>query len=223
MERVLARAFPLVDHGGERGSLAVLAEVRAFAADPWAAQNPQSEAAARLVLHHLAWPVAGYALACDRVDLVAELGAVVVASRYGDGDGTVFESSDVRHSDVFGRSADRTYDDLCEWLSGTALRAVVPRLRREQDLDGALAEAELVAGLRFATRWADRSYCHVIGRGGEAERRLRAHLRSTAGRVALARLVGCDPKDLVETINELYGRLAGVQGWGPDGPLITSR
>jgi hypothetical protein len=103
------------------------------------------------------------------------------------------------------------------------LRSQIPYLRRDQDLDATLAEAELLGALCLARRRAgDRgTYCHVIGAGGAAERRLRGRIRGE-GAGDLADVFGIEAVALTETLNGLYANLASNSGpWGrPEGPLI---
>lgn len=220
IEKVLAIAFPLVDHADDHGRAALISEIRAFAAEAGVVEAPQGGIRAKLALHHLTWAITAHALACDRLALVGQLGAVILPSRYAEADETVFESADLRHSDAFSRGADQTYTHAHALLAAPPLRASIPRLRRDEDLDGALAEAELIAALCFARAHPDRSYCHVIGRGGTAERRVRAHLATVEGRDMFTALIGGKPAELSANLNELYRRLAGADRRGPSSALV---
>jgi hypothetical protein len=212
IESLLAVALPTSVYGGETGARAANSALRVLGREQARHDtDPGSGPTAVLVLHHVAWAAAAYALANDRTDLLATLAEVQVESRYGDS-GPVFGVERVRHPEALDRNAGRTHADCREFLLGLELRPALACWRRDSDLEASLAEAELCAALFFARREPDATYSDVIERDRVPEARLRARLDSPAAREDLARLFGVDSERLPRLLEDLYGHVIGPDG-----------
>lgn len=222
LEGFLATALPLIGYGGEPGRRTVVGALQAIASETASREGQRNEAVLTLGLHHLALLILAYALAHDRTDLIPALTSVAFPNRYDGGQDPIFEMSEVRHAAIFGSSADKAYESARDLFMASDLRAKIPYLRRDEDFDAALSEAELLSAMCLAHgRGDDRgTYCHVIGAGGAAERRLRGRvIGDGAGDLAL--VFGVGPDKLTETLNDLYAHLAAAGPFGgPTGPLI---
>jgi hypothetical protein len=223
VERLLAVAIALLDHGGERGSREVAWAVRTIAAELGETEPGPREPMAALALRDLSFSLLADCLCRGRLDPLPTLAAVVIPGRYEVQGRPLFQAPDLRHPNAFARGADRAYLSWSEWLAGTELTGALTHVRDPSSYEGAIGEAELVAALCFSRRDGDRTYCAVIGAGGVPERRLRGRLGDPGSARALAGFLGLgDGEDLVEALNVLYGQLAGSDGFGTGSPLIVS-
>jgi hypothetical protein len=173
-----------------------------------------------LALHDLTWTATAYALASDHVDALPPIAGIAIADDYQQTE-SVFEAHHIRHADLFNGTAGHAYDNLAAWLTVIELRGEIPWLRRDDDLSAALAEAELLAALRFAAVHGDRSYCHVKG-GGVAERRLRRRVEDAAASEELAALFDVSVADFRDKLDELYRKLVGPDRLGGRTPLFPT-
>ena len=155
-----------------------------------------------------------YALAHDRTDLLPALTSIAFPNRYDGGQEPIFEYGAVRHAAIFGSGAGETFESARNLFMASELRTEMPYLRRDQDFDAALSEAELISAMCLADRRAGArsTYCHVIGAEGAAERRLRARVRHESVN-DLALIFEVEPAKLTEALNELYATLQGDGMW----------
>lgn len=205
---------------GKRGLEEALSALQWVANEQGEREGPGADPLLALAIHDSCWMAAAHALAHDRTDVIPLLGDILIPSSYQDLNAYVFESSDIRHCTAFDRSADKVCASLWQWLGECELRTAIARFHRDEDLDAALSEAELLAALRFAQREGGRSYCHIIGAGGAAERSARRHFATKQGKKHFAALLGVSDAQLAETMNEMYGSLSGLEQWPASGTLI---
>lgn len=209
LDALSAIALPLADHGGEHGAGAVVASLRRLAFAIGDAQDPNGTVALKIALHHLAWVALAGSLASERFLMIPGVAAIAIPSRYDTGAVPILESADLRHADIFERSADKTYNSFQSWFMASPIRPELASLSADRDADGAIAEAELLAALRFARAESDRTYSQVIGAGGEAERRLRAHLAIPEAATQLAVAFAVPPEELKRALNDAYAGIVG--------------
>ena len=209
VEDFLAVALPTSVYGGDAGKRAAVLALRALAREQLLHEgSPATQGIASLILHHVVWAMAAYSLANDRVDLLAALAEVQIPSRYAEG-AAVFTVSGLRHPTVFERGADRVYEDCRQWLLGLELRSALACWRRDADVEGSLAEAELFAVLIYARWEASQSYSQVVGTDGVAEQRLKERLADRSVEKLLSRIFDVDPERLDRLVGELYEQLIG--------------
>ena len=222
LEAFLAIALPLIGHGGEPGKRTVVGALQATASETGSSEGQTKGDVLTLALHHLVLLTVTYALAHDRTDLLPALTSIALPNQYDGGQEQIFEHSPVRHAAIFGGGAGQTFESARELFLASELRAEIPYLRRDQDFNAALSEAELISAMCLADRRAGArtTYCHVIGSEGTAERRLRARIRHESAN-DLALLFEVEPSELNAALNELYATLQGDGMWAtPHGPLI---
>ena len=222
VEAFLALALPLIGHGGEPGKRTVVGALQATTSETASSEGQKKQDVLTLAVHHLVLLTITYALAHDRTDLLPALTSIAFPNRYDGGQEPIFEHSAVRHAAIFGSGAGDTFESARNLFMASELRAEIPYLRRDQDFDAALSEAELISAMCSADRRAGArsTYCHVIGTEGAAERRLRARVRDESAN-DLARVFDVEPAELTEALNQLYATLQGDGMWAtPHGPLI---
>jgi hypothetical protein len=223
LERPLGAALALLDHGGERGILEVAWTVQAFAAELGSSEGEPGEPMTAVALRDLAFSLLADCLARGRLDPLPGLAAVTIPSRYERQVWPLLEAAGVRYPDAFGRGADRAYLSWSGWLADSPLIAELSHVRSAESFKPAIAEAELIGALAFARARDERTFCGVIGAGGDAERRLRLQLRDPASAAALAAFFSPEGEaSLAEELNSLYGRLGGPDGFGTRGQLIPT-
>ena len=121
-------------------------------------------------------------------------------------DEPLIDDSGARHLDA-GRSAEVAFESHRLWLSSLSLLTErYPLLVREQHLERALAEADLIFALHSDVINAGMhgTYSHGAHREGHAEARLRARLRTPDGRQQLVRLFGVRTKELDQRLAKLH-------------------
>ena len=219
LERFLAVALPLIVHGCEAGRRTVIGSLQAIANETGTSKGREHEVVFKIALHHLELLILAYALAHDRTDLLVGLTSVSVPNPYDRGQTPIFELADMRHADIFKSNAGDTFESARDIFASGTLRGEIPYLRRDEDLDAALGEAELVSALCLAQGNEDDrrpTYCHIIGADGTPERRLRGRvIGGSAGDIAM--IFSVEPSKLPFTLNDIYRYLASA------GPLAGSR
>lgn len=218
LQPFLAIALPLSDFGGQRAQAEVLTSLQRLADLIVEGQDKPTERLLALGLRESVWLLATQALANDRFEQLPGLASIVLVDPYGDGIERVFESSDLRHPDLFERKADLAFMSTRAWLLDSELPSQLPRLSRANDLEAALIEAELLAALCFAGRHGE-GFSNAVG-STIAVRRIRARF-AVAGPAHFAAMLRVAPGDVAEHINELYGQLTGPDRFRGRGPLIT--
>lgn len=207
-EGVLAVTAPLIEYGGPDGQLAV---IRALAhLTGRISLEPSQENAYYLVAARLLWCSTAFALACDAVDFLPRLLSLTVRSNFRDIDERLIDDSTARHLNAFKSGADVALDSHRQWLAQPELLTKhYPLLARDQGLEKALAEADLLFALHAdASGTSSRGiYSGAAHRDGNPERRLRARLRTPGPREQLVRFFEIPDAELDERLNEAHERM----------------
>jgi hypothetical protein len=208
LEGLLAVAAPLIEYGGSAGHEAVVRAVAQVTNE--ISRQPNQENAHYLVAARVLWCTTAFALACDAIDFLPRLLRLTVRSAFRNVDEPLIDDSSARHLEVFGRGADVAFDSHREWLASLDLVAErYPLLAREQLLEKALAEADLIFALHTdaAGRGINGTYSAVAHREGDAERRLRARVRAPDAREQLVRFFAVPDAELEERLDEIHAQL----------------
>ena len=223
LERPLAVALALLDHGGERGVLEVAWSAQTLATELGEGEAEPTEPMLALALHDLSLSLLADCLGRGRLEPLPRLGGVTVPSRFERQTSPLFQTADLRYPNAFGRSAEQAYTSWSGWFAESGLADTLSYVRDPASFKAAIAEAELVAALVFAQRRDNRTFCAVIGAGGAAERRLRQQVRDLGSARSLATFLALPQgQDLGEALNGLYGRLGGGDGFGTGAKLIAA-
>jgi hypothetical protein len=205
LESILAVAAPLIEYGGSDGQEAVVRGLAQVAGE--ISREASLENAMYLVTARLLWSTTAFALSCDAADFLPRLLRLTVRSAFRDADVPLIDDSSARHPQAFGRGADVAFESHRLWLESLNLITErYPLLVREQQLERALAEADLIFALH--TDAADMgirgTYSHAAHREGHAEQRLRARARTPSSREQLVRFFGIPDDHLEERLAELH-------------------
>jgi hypothetical protein len=223
LERLLAVAFALLDHGGGRGALEVAWSAQTLATELGEGEAEPTEPMLALALRDLSLSLLADCLGRGRLEPLPRLRGVTVPSRFERQTSPLFQTADLRYPNAFGRSAERAYTSWSGWLAESELCDTLSYVRDSAAFKDAIAEAELVAALAFAQHRDNRTFCAVIGAGGAAERRLRQQVGDPRSVRSLASFLALPQgQDLGDALNELYGRLGGGDGFGTGAKLITA-
>lgn len=218
--RPLALSLALLDGTEPRGAEAVLWMLRTLAADLGDREGGANQAMAEVGLRELAFSLLANLLARGRLDVVPDLAAVCIPTRFERQTLRLFEAPDLRHPTAFNRTVGDAYLSWRDWLSESGLVASLPWISSAEQMQTFCAEAELLAALCFARGHGERSWCAALGSDG-AVRRLRQYAYEPGPAANLARLFVVTPGELTTELNRLYALLAGGDGFGFRGPLIT--
>lgn len=215
-EEILGVALPLLEYGGRAGEGRVATSFQLIAEES-SNETHQQRPLALLALHHVLWASVAYCLRHGLLTQLRALAGITVPDPYRSPT-TVFTSSDLRHADAFGRSADQTFLSAANWLGSLSLLEQLPLLRDANAVEIALAEADLIAALRMA-KGDGRVYFHAIGTGGEG--RLRVHLDTPEGAMSLAAIFEESESDLPVVLHRCYANLIGRnEHWREPGRLF---
>jgi hypothetical protein len=216
LERSLTISVGLLDHGGERGVLEVGWMLQTLATELGEKEGEPVEPMLALALRDLSFSLLADCLLRSRFEPLPRIGAVAIPGRFERESWQIFHAVSLRHPNALERKADVAYTSWSQWLPASTLTSVLTHVRNTEAYEGAIAEAELIAALAFASRHGEQTYCAVVGTEGPAERRFRSHRRDAAAADALARFLGVDEGQLDETVNRLYSNLRA------DGPFGRS-
>lgn len=221
LERLLAISVALLDYGGERGVLEVGWMLQVFATELGEKEGDSVEPMLALALRDLSFSLLADCLLRSRLEALPRLGAVAIPGRFEREPWQIFQAPGLRHPNVFERKADVAYASWSQWLPASDLTAALSHVRDAEQYEGAIAEAELIAALAFASRHGERTYCAVVGAEGPAERRFRSHRRDAVAASAIAQFLAVDQGELDENLNRLYATLSArwsirTKRWTPD-------
>jgi hypothetical protein len=205
LEGFLAAAAPLIEYGGGGGQEAVIRALAQVTSE--ISREPSHENAYYLVTARLLWSTTAFALACDATDFLPRLLRLTVRSAFRNVDELLIDDGSARHLEAYGRSADVAFESHRLWLAALSLLTErYPLLAREQQLERALAEADLIFALHTDAVGAGirGTYSHGAHREGHAEQRLRARVRTRDGREQLVRFFGIPDAELEERLAELH-------------------
>jgi hypothetical protein len=205
LEEFLAAAAPLIEYGGSDGQEAVVRALGQVTSE--ISREPNQENAYYLVTARLLWSTTAFALASDATDFLPRLLRLTVRSAFRNVDELLIDDSSAGHLEAYGRSADVAFESHRLWLASLSLLTErYPLLAREQQLERALAEADLIFALHTDAVGAGirGTYSHGTHREGHAEQRLRARVRTPDGRDQLVRFFGIPDAELEERLAELH-------------------
>lgn len=205
LEGFLAIAAPLIEYGGSDGQEAVVRALAQVASE--ISREPDLENALYLVTARLLWCTTALALACDATDFLPRLLCLTVRSAFSNVHEPLVEDGNARHLEAYGRSADVAFESHRLWLASLSLVTErYPLLARDQQLERALSEADLIFALRTDAVGARirGTYSHGAHREGHAEQRLRTRVRTPDEREQLVRFFGIPDAQLEERLAELH-------------------
>ena len=206
-ERMLAVLLPVVEYGG-RSSLATIPRALRHVARKTSlmADSPRLGVGGTLVLGRLVWALAAYAISCERLSgLATAWRASSDPLHEEDIPGPLLANPSLRHADIYGRTADRAYEDYRAWLQERSLLNERYALFLAE-LDAIFAEADVLLALLSASATTrGRVYSH--GLTAQTVNRLRARLAQPHWRSELAALFGAAEDALENVLAEAYQRL----------------
>jgi hypothetical protein len=205
-ERMLAVLFPIVEYGGNASVASIPRALRHMARKTsLMADSPRLRVTGTLVLGRLIWALAAYAVSCGRLEgLAAAWGANADPRHEEELPAPLLAHPSLRHADVYGRSADKAYEDYRVWLSERSLLVKrYPLLLAE--LDVIFPEADVLLALLAASATRRAVYSH--GLTAETVNRFRARVAQPQQRSQLATLFGVAENDLENILAEAYQRL----------------
>jgi hypothetical protein len=205
-ERMLAVLLPVVEYGGPF-SLATIPRALRHVARKTSlmAASPRLGVVGTLVLGRLIWSLSAYAISCERLGGLAAAWRATSDPRHEeDIPNPLLADPSLRHADLYGRSADRAFEDYRSWLSEQRLLADrYPLFLAE--LDVVFAEADVLLALLSASATARDVYSH--GLTAHTVHRFRARLAQPHRRGELATLLGVAQDDLDSVLADAYQRL----------------
>lgn len=204
-ERILAVLLPVIEYGGPASQAAIPRALRHLARKTGLmANSPRSGVTGTLVLGRLVWAVTAYALSCERLDGLAAAWRATTDPRHEeDVPAPLLADSSLRHADMYGRSADKAYEDYLAWLSEQEIVAQrYPLLLAELDL--VFPEADVLLALLTATT-RGRVYAH--GLTAQTVMRFRGRAAQAHQRAQLAALFGVPDANLEVVLTSAYQSL----------------
>lgn len=213
LEGFLAVAAPLIEYGGSDGQDAVVRALAQVGSE--ISREPNLENALYLVTARLLWSTTGLALACDAADFLPRLLRLRVRSAFRDVEEPLIDDSSARHPEAYGGSAEVAFESHRLWLASLSLLTErYPLLAREQQLERALAEADLIFALHTdaVADGIGATYSHGAHREGHAEQRLCARIRAPDGREQLVRFFGIPDAQLEKRLAELHEGFSHQRG-----------
>lgn len=207
LEGVVAAGAPLIEYGGPDGQRAVraLAQITGRIS-----VDPSQENAYYLVAARLLWCSTAFALACDAVEFLPRLLGLTVRSNFRYAEERLIDDSSARHLEAFGREAGVALDSHRQWLAQLDLLSErYPLLARDQELEKALAEADLLFAFHadLSASGARGVYSGAAHRDGDPERRVRARLQAPEARAQLVRFFDIPDPQLDERLSEIHERM----------------
>jgi hypothetical protein len=203
---MLAVLLPIVEYGGRASVGSIPRALRHVARKTsLMADSPRLRVAGTLVLGRLVWALAAYAVSCGRLEgLAAACGASADPRHEEDVPAPLLADPSLRHADIYGRSADKAYEDYRVWLSERNLLVKqYPLFLAELDI--IFPEADVLLALVAASTTGRRVYSH--GLTAETVNRFRARFGQAHQRSQLATLFGVSENELENVLAEAYQRL----------------
>jgi hypothetical protein len=204
-EVMLAVLLPVIEYGGPASHAAIPRALRHLARKAGLlTDSSRSGVTGTLVLGRIVWAIAACSLSCERLDGLAAAWRATTDPRHEEDVPTpLLADSSLRHADMYGRSADKAYEDYRSWLAERELLAQrSPLLLAELDL--VFPEADVLLALLTATT---RGSVYAHGLTAQTVMRFRGRAAQAHHRAQLAALFGVSDANLEDVLASAYQRL----------------